>query len=131
MSDKDLLAAISEMLRKQDQHSEILNKQSEILDKHSEILSSHTEILNSHTEILNGHTRILEKQADTLEVVSSTLSNFMNVSIKQFEQQQVFNEKFVSQNEKIVSRLDSIEKLLTHMVDMDERLKRLEAVVFK
>jgi len=124
MNDKDLLVVISEMLQKQDQHSEILNKQSEILNKHSEIL-------NGHTEILNGHTKILEKQAETLEVVSTTLSNFMDVSIKQFDQQQVFNEKFVSQNEKIVNRLDSIEKLLTHVVDMDERLKRLEAAVFK
>jgi len=117
MNDKDLLVVISEMLQKQDQHSEILNKQSEILNKHSEIL-------NGHTEILNGHTKILEKQAEALEVVSTTLSNFMDVSIKQFDQQQVFNEK-------IVNRLESIEKLLTHVVDMDERLKRLEAAVFK
>ena len=124
MNDKDLLVVISEMLRKQDQHSEILNKQSEILNKHSEILNTHTEILSNHTEILNGHTKILEKQAETLEAVSSTLSNFMNVSIKQFEQQQVFNEK-------VINRLESIEKLLTYLVDMDERLKRLEAAVFK
>jgi hypothetical protein len=34
MSEKDLVSLISEMLRKQDQHSEILNKQTEILNLH-------------------------------------------------------------------------------------------------
>ena len=55
MSDKDLLVVISEILRKQDRHSEILNSQTKILD-------SHTEILNSQTEILNSQNRLLQKQ---------------------------------------------------------------------
>ena len=105
MKDKDLLVVIAEMLRKQDQHSEILNL--------------HTQILNQHTQILNQHTQILEKTNDTLSV-------FMDVSIKQFEQQQQFNEKFLNRlerledfgaqtlelNKQVVLRLENIEKKL-------------------
>jgi hypothetical protein len=68
MSDKDLVSLISEMLRKQDQHSEILNKQTEILNLHS-------------------------KKFESME---NTLSSLLEISITQFEKQQVFNEKLLS-----------------------------------
>lgn len=48
MKDKDLLVVVGEMLRKQDQHSEILNL---------------------HTQILNQHTQILEKTNETLVAI--------------------------------------------------------------
>ncbi|HCN84948.1 MAG TPA: hypothetical protein DIT07_15225 [Sphingobacteriaceae bacterium] len=110
MADKDLLVVISEMLRKQDQQTEILRE------------------------------------------TNSTLTQFMGVSVKQFEQQHKFNEqqqefnrqqqefnkqqqefntKFLEQNHKIVDRLDSIEEKLVHVVDMTDRIKRLENAVFK
>ncbi|MBC8052061.1 MAG: hypothetical protein H7Y13_03255 [Sphingobacteriaceae bacterium] len=77
MKDKDLLVVIAEMLRKQDQQTEIL-------------------------------------------------TNLVDVSLKQFEQQQHFNEKFLSRlddqqhfnekflevTEKMADRLDKIEKKL-------------------
>jgi predicted nucleic acid-binding Zn-ribbon protein len=65
MSDKDLLVVISEMLRKQDQHSELLSKQTE-----------------------------------TLEKIGTSLNNFIEISINQFEQQFKFNEKFIDNFEK-------------------------------
>lgn len=103
MADKDLSVVISEMLRKQDQQTEILRE------------------------------------------TNSTLTQFMGVSVKQFEQQHKFNEqqqefnkqqqefnaKFLEQNHKIVDQVDSIEEKLVHIVDMSDRIKRLEAAVFK
>src|SRR5690606_29928531 len=108
MADKDLLVVISEMLRKQDQQTELLRE------------------------------------------TNSTLTQFMGVSVKQFEQQhkfnkqqqefnkqqqefnkqqqefnkqqQEFNAKFLEQNHKIVDRLDSIEDKLTHVVDLNDRI---------
>lgn len=75
MKDKDLLVVIAEMLRKQDQH----------------------------TEILDG--------------INKNLTGFMDISIKQFEQQQVFNECFLDSfnrmaelNEKVVDRSDKNRK---------------------
>lgn len=80
MADKDLLVVISEMLRKQDQQTELLRE------------------------------------------TSNTLTQFMGVSVKQFDQQykfnkqqQEFNAKFLEQNHKIVERLDSIEGKLSHL----------------
>lgn len=68
MGEKDLVSLISEMLRKQDQHSEILNKQIEILTLHS-------------------------KKFESME---NTLSSLLEIFITQFEKQQVFNEKLLS-----------------------------------
>ena len=44
MSDKDLLVVISEMLRKQDQQAEILNKQTEILGETNRSLNNFVDI---------------------------------------------------------------------------------------
>jgi hypothetical protein len=82
MNDKDLLVGISEMQRKQDQHSEILNKQSEILNRQTEILNLHSDILNLHS-----------KKFDNME---NTLSSLLDISITQFEKQQEFNEKLLA-----------------------------------
>jgi hypothetical protein len=80
MADKDFLVVISKMLHKQDRH----------------------------TEILQGHTKLLEKQGETLETVSTTLTNFLNISTEQFGQQQKFNEQFLELNHKVVDRLDNM-----------------------
>ena len=79
MSDKDLLVVISEMLRKQDQHSEILSNQ--------------TKILNHHSEILNIHTKKFDE-------MGSTLKSLLDISITQFEKQQIFNEKMLDKFDK-------------------------------
>ena len=82
MADKDLLVIIAEMLRKQDQHTEMLSNQSEILQKHSKIMERQTEILT-----------------DT----NDTLKQFVVISINQFEEQQKFNEH-------IFGRVENLEK---------------------
>jgi len=71
MGDKDVLAGISEMLRKQDQQAEILSK---------------------HTEIL--------------EETRESLINFVDISMQQFEQQQVFNEKMLEFNNRFLTQFD-------------------------
>lgn len=80
MADKGLLIVISEMLLKQDQHSELIKE------------------------------------------TNNTLKQFMEVSVKQFEQQYRFQEhqnefdkQFLEQNHKIVDRLGSIEQKLVHI----------------
>lgn len=103
MGDKDLLVVIAEMLKKQDRQSELIEKTNSLIHK---------------TNALTQETNALTQETNT------TLKQFMEISIKQFEQQQQFNEK-------AIGRLSSIEKLLLHVVDIEDRVKRLEAAVFK
>ncbi|MEP6613081.1 MAG: hypothetical protein ABJA76_14375 [Mucilaginibacter sp.] len=90
MSDKDLLVVISEMLRKQDQ-------QAEKLDEHSRILNHHTEILNKQIDISNRQTTLIVE-------TNSTLKEFMNISVQQFQQQQEFNGRFLSKLDEIARK---------------------------
>nr|MBC7613116.1 hypothetical protein [Pseudopedobacter sp.] len=96
MADKDLLEVISEMLRKQDQHSELIG------------------------ETNNG---IKETNSQLVET-NSILKEFMGVSIKQWEEQQKFNER-------IFNKLEGIEKQLEKIADLEDRVKRIENILFK
>ncbi len=103
MSDKDLLVVISEMLRKQDQHSELLSKQTEILSKQTEMINIQTKSINE---------------------MGSSLNNFIKISINQFEQQQTFNEKFLE-------KLDQIGDGNHRNSELKQRVEKLEKAVFK
>jgi len=92
MSDKDLLVVISEMPHKQD-------LQAEKLDEHSVILNQHTEILSQHTHILNQHSGLIKE-------TNNTLKHFVDISIRQFQQQQDFNERFLSKLDEIANKLN-------------------------
>ena len=74
MADKDLLEVISEMLRKQDQHSELIAATN------------------------NG-----------IRETNNILKEFMGVSIKQWEEQQKFNER-------LFNKLEGIEKHLIKVI---------------
>ena len=74
MADKDLLEVISEMLRKQDQHSELIAATN------------------------NG-----------IRETNNILKEFMGVSIKQWEEQQKFNER-------LFNKLEGIEKHLINVI---------------
>lgn len=98
MTDKDLLVIIAEMLRKQDQHTEILQKQGETLQKQNETLQRQSEILSD---------------------MNLTLKGFMQVSIKQFDEQQKFNERIIKKfdeqqafNERLFEKVDRIEQIV-------------------
>ncbi|MFC5284216.1 hypothetical protein [Pedobacter alpinus] len=73
MKDKDFLVVISEMLRKQDQQSELLSQQMDVLSQ----------------------------QSVTLTKIADTLNSFIDLSVNQFEQQQIFNEKFLDKLDNI------------------------------
>ena len=96
MADKDLLEVIAEMLRKQDQHSELI------------------------VETNNG----IKETNSQLGETNSILKEFMGVSIKQWEEQQKFNER-------IFNKLDGIEKQLEKIADLEDRVKRIENILFK
>ena len=89
MADKDLLEIIAEMLRKQDQHSELIAATN------------------------NG-----------ISETNSILKDFMGVSIKQWEEQQKFNER-------LFNKLEGIEKQLEKIADLEDRVKRIENILFK
>ena len=89
MADKDLLVVISEMLHKQDEHTELIKE------------------------------------------TNNTLKEFMGVSIKQFEQKQVFNEKFLKKLEAQQEFNDHFLNRLDKLLNMEDRIKRLESAVFK
>jgi len=80
--------------------------------------------MDQHEGILDIHTQLLQKQGETL-------ATFMDVSIKHFEQQQDFNERFLDLSQKTVQRLDRVEATLNKVLDMETRVKRLEEAVFK
>lgn len=103
MADKDLLVIIAEMLRKQDQHTEMLSSQSSILSRQTEILEKHSEIMT-----------------DT----NKTLKQFVAISINQFDEQQKFNEH-------MLSKVDGLEKTVSKAINLENRVNRLENAVFK
>lgn len=110
MTDKDLLVIIAGMLRKQDQHTEMLSKQSGILRKQAEILEHNSEIMQKQTEILTE--------------TNNTIKQFVGISIKQFEEQQKFNEH-------LFGKVDDLEKSVIKAVNLEDRIQRLEKAVIK
>lgn len=103
MADKDLLAIIAEMLRKQDQHTEILNQQSKILEQHSVMMAE----------------------------TNTTLKQLVEISVHQFQLQQDFNERQLQFNETMLGKVDNIEKNMIKSISLEDRVKRLESAVFK
>ncbi|MBE7175486.1 MAG: hypothetical protein INR69_03735 [Mucilaginibacter polytrichastri] len=86
MTDKDLYVVIAEMLRKQDQ------------------------------------------QAEILERIEGKLTDFMDVSVKQFGQQQKFNVSFLSAQENLSRTQNLMSDALIKMVDkMDDFNSRLDS----
>jgi len=88
MTDKDLLVVISEMLQKQD-------RQTAILEVHSKSLMN-----------INNRLENLEKG---MEKINDTLKDFVDISVKQFEEQQKFNRAFFLELKHVNGRLDNIE----------------------
>lgn len=85
MADKDLLEIIADMLRKLDQHSQELKEQGKALEKQGGILELHSEALRKQNE---------------------ALTIFMDGTLKQFDQQQLVNEKFLQRLESLENRMN-------------------------
>ena len=91
MGNKDLVEIIAEMLRKQDQHSELIA----ITNKKVGDMSDKIGSLNDKFDFMN------EKLGET----NMILKEFMGISVKQWEEQQKFNER-------LFDKVDGIEKKL-------------------
>ena len=93
MSNKDLLEIIAEMLRKQDQHSELIA----ITNKKVGDMSDKIGSLNDKFDFMN------ERLGET----NMILKEFMGISVKQWEEQQKFNER-------LFDKVDGIEKRIAN-----------------
>ena len=93
MSNKDLLEIIAAMLRKQDQHSELIA----ITNKKVGDMSDKIGSLNDKFDFMN------EKLGET----NMILKEFMGISVKQWEEQQKFNER-------LFDKVDGIEKRIAN-----------------
>jgi tRNA(Phe) wybutosine-synthesizing methylase Tyw3 len=117
MADKDLLEVLSEMFRKQDQQSELIGvTNTRIMEINASLVEINTSIVETNTRILETNNRILE--------TNDILKEFMGVSIKQWDEQQKFNER-------LYDKVDGIEKQIVKISDLEDRIKRIETVVFK
>ena len=103
MADKDLLEVIAEMLHKQDQQSEL-------------IAQTNTSLIETNSRIMETNDRIME--------TNDILKEFMGVSIKQWDEQHKFNER-------LYTKVDSIEKQIIKLADLEDRVKRIESILFK
>ena len=93
MSNKDLLEIIAAMLRKQDQHSELIA----ITNKKVGDMSDKIGSLNDKFDFMN------ERLGET----NMILKEFMGISVKQWEEQQKFNER-------LFDKVDGIEKRIAN-----------------
>lgn len=117
MADKDLLDIIAEMLRKQDQHSELINKlNNNIIGTNNKLDETNRHVLETNSRLLGINEKINE--------TNSILKDFMGVSIKQWEEQQKFNER-------LFNKVEGIEKQLEKIADLEDRVKRIENILFK
>ena len=109
MSGKDLLVVISEMLRKQDQHSEKL-------DEHTEILKETNESLKNFVDI---SIQQFQQQQQFNERFLYGLDQLNDRFLNSQKEQNQFNESFLNNqkeqsqfNERFLNKLDNIEKAL-------------------
>ncbi len=96
MADRDLLALMADILRRQDQHS----------------------------ELLGGLVVRADRTNENLLETNNILKDFMSLSIKQWEEQQKFNER-------LYTKVEGMEKHLEKISDLEDRVKRIENILFK
>ncbi len=118
MTDKDLLVVISEMLRKQDQQSEILGKHTQILQETRDALSDFIEIstqefqrnnsFNERQERFNerqeGFNERQERFNERQEGFNEKMLEFNSRFLAQFDRQNEFNERFLDKLDEIAKK---------------------------
>ncbi|MEX8546503.1 MAG: hypothetical protein V5804_02775 [Mucilaginibacter sp.] len=60
-------------------------------------------------EIIADMLRKLDQHSETLEIQNKALTSFMEGTLKQFDQQQIFNERLFKMNDKLIERLEILE----------------------
>ena len=108
MGDKDVLAGISEMLRKQDQQAEILSKHTQILGDTNKSLNNFVEIsIEQFQQQQKFNELFLEKLDQVGERISANFDrqNEFNMQIMaQTDRQNEFNERFLSKLDEIAKK---------------------------
>lgn len=66
-SEDRIVELLAESLKRQDQHTEILQQHTNILTEHTSILTEHTSILTEHTGILNQVSTVLVRLVRAVE----------------------------------------------------------------
>ncbi|MDO3640369.1 hypothetical protein [Mucilaginibacter sp. L3T2-6] len=111
MTDKDLLVVISEMLRKQDQQSEILGKHTQILQETRDALSDFIDISTQEFQRNNSFNerqeRFNERQEgfnERQEGFNEKMLEFNSRFLAQFDRQNEFNERFLDKLDEIAKK---------------------------
>jgi len=108
MGDKNVLAGISEMLRKQDQQAEILSKHTQILGDTNKSLNNFVEIsIEQFQQQQKFNELFLEKLDQVGERISANFDrqNEFNMQIMaQTDRQNEFNERFLSKLDEIAKK---------------------------
>ena len=108
MGDKNVLAGISEMLRKQDQQAEILSKHTQILGDTNKSLNNFIEIsIEQFQQQQKFNELFLEKLDQVGDRISANFDrqNEFNIQIMaQTDRQNEFNERFLSKLDEIAKK---------------------------
>jgi hypothetical protein len=65
----------SGIIKRLDEHGEILNRHSEILNEHTRILDRHSEILERHDKKLDSHTEMIGSVMVSISDIKESLAN--------------------------------------------------------
>lgn len=134
--DKDILAVIAEMLKKQDQTNDTLNAfmgaattyakgTNERLDGINEHLGGIDERLGGIDDQLVNINDRLGGINERLVETNTILRDFTSISVKQWEQQHLFNEHIHNK----VDKMSSFEARIKHLEEMEERLIKIERLL--
>ena len=146
--DKELPLIISEMLIKQDettsQIKEVASQVKEVVTQVEEVTTQVKEVvthlntvtiqlneLTTHVSVLTTHFNILTTQVNGLnsevKETNTILRDFMGMSVKQWEQQHIFNEAIVNQLKEIKITLADFAQLESRLKAVEERESKLES----
>ena len=93
------------------------------MDKETALLISEMLIKQDET------TTQIKETNKRIEETNTVLKEFMGVSVKQWDQQQKFNERFFDKLENIekgIDKLSSLEERIKHLESLEERLIKVE-----
>ncbi|MGI4833216.1 MAG: hypothetical protein ACRYFK_07105 [Janthinobacterium lividum] len=70
---------LERILRTLKEHREAINSLGELLNGHTDVLNGHTGILNSHTGILSSHTDSLQRQELRLDAIGEQIGDVVTI----------------------------------------------------
>lgn len=131
--DKELALIIAEMLIKQDettaqlkevsiQVKEVTTHVKEVTTQVKEVVTEVKDVVSYLNQITDQGNRLISQVngvTTAIQETNSILKDFMAISVKQWDQQQIFNEAMIFQ-------LKEVKEVLIILAQVDTRLKALE-----